>query len=97
MIAGLCGSVAALYYGYIDPSYFTINEAILILAMVGVGASRSRNAAAAGAIILLGLNFAVQYVNVPETIVGGIQQLLIAIALGIVAVQQARRVRVLAV
>lgn len=54
-MAATAGSLYAHYVTYIDPTSFTVNESILILAMVIVGGAGSRFGPILGAIVLVSL------------------------------------------
>lgn len=51
----LGGALIAPYYGYIDPSFFGLQESILVLSMVLLGGVGSRVGATLGAMLLVGI------------------------------------------
>lgn len=81
MVAGLAGGLVAPYYGYIDPNFFGINEAIFLLACVALAPVSHPLVTALAAASLLVLTFAVAWLPLGPEVVGAGRQLVIGLAL----------------
>lgn len=77
-IAGLAGALVAPYYGYIDPSFFGLSEAVLVLTMVALGGAGERRGAVVGACVTIILSFSVSWLPVPAAAAGSLRQLFLA-------------------
>jgi branched-chain amino acid transport system permease protein len=66
-LAGSAGSLYAHYFGYIDPSSFTIIESILVLSMVIIGGAGSHWGPLAGATILVLLPEGLRFIGLPNS------------------------------
>jgi len=64
-LAGIAGSLYAHYITYIDPSSFSILEAILIFSMVIIGGIASNKGAILGAVILILLPEPLRFIGFP--------------------------------
>lgn len=73
MIAG-SGVLYAHYSGYIDPHCFTINESIMVIAMVIIGGAGSRFGPLIGAALLVALPEALRFVGMPEAVAAHLRQ-----------------------
>ncbi len=74
MLAALAGAFFATYITYIDPSSFTLNESILILAIVILGGLSSSRGAVLGALLLIVLPEALRFVGFPSDIAAQMRQ-----------------------
>ena len=74
MLAALAGSLFASYITFIDPSSFTINESIFILAIIILGGLSSNRGAVLGAVILVILPEALRFVGFPPDIAAQMRQ-----------------------
>jgi branched-chain amino acid transport system permease protein len=66
--AGICAVAGALIvplYGYIDPSFFGVQESVLVLSMVLLGGIGSRIGALTGALLLVGIPALLPHLSVP--------------------------------
>lgn len=85
-IAAVAGTLFASYISYIDPTSFTLNESILILAIIILGGLAKNKGAVLGAVCLVLLPEALRFVGFPDSIAAQMRQvvygvILIALAL----------------
>jgi len=76
MLAAIAGSVYATYITYIDPTSFTVNESIFILAIVILGGSGSVLGSLAGAVFLVVVPELLRFLGMPSSISANIRQIL---------------------
>ncbi|MEM9488894.1 MAG: branched-chain amino acid ABC transporter permease [Myxococcota bacterium] len=75
-LAASAGSLYAHYQTYIDPNSFTINESILVIAMVIIGGAGSVKGPLLGAVVLVALPELLRFVGVPGGVAANLRQLL---------------------
>ncbi|MBR9692752.1 branched-chain amino acid ABC transporter permease [Candidatus Woesearchaeota archaeon] len=83
-IAAIGGSYYAHYVTFIDPTFFSILETILIFSMVIVGGTASMLGSVAGAVLLTLLPEPLRFLPFPSSIIGGMRQALYALLLVLV-------------
>lgn len=66
--AGVAGSLFAHYAAYVDPTTFSVNEAVMILAMLIVGGMQRPTGAIFGAVIFVLLPELLRFVGIPTHI-----------------------------
>lgn len=74
--AGLAGSLYAHYITYIDPSAFSLMEAILVFSMVIIGGIASNKGAVIGAAILILLPEPLRFIGFPSSMLGPLRQMI---------------------
>lgn len=74
--AGLAGSLYAHYITYIDPSAFSLMEAILVFSMVIIGGIASCKGAVIGAAILILLPEPLRFIGFPSSMLGPLRQMI---------------------
>lgn len=79
--AGLAGSFYSYYIKYIDPSTFSISESVFILSIVIIGKPGSFLGVIAAAIFLVLLPEPLRFIDINESILGPMRQLLYALIL----------------
>ena len=73
-MAGIAGSLFASYITFIDPSTFTLNESIFILAMIILGGLANIRGAVVGAVFLILLPEILRFVGFPTDIAAQMRQ-----------------------
>lgn len=73
-MAAIAGSLFASYITFIDPSTFTLNESIFILAMIILGGLSNIRGAVLGALFLILLPEALRFVGFPTDIAAQMRQ-----------------------
>lgn len=73
-MAGLAGSLYAHYTGYIDPGSFTLNDSILVLAMVVIGGAGSLSGPWIGAAALIALPELLRFLGLPSSVAANLRQ-----------------------
>ena len=86
--AGIAGSLYAHYITFIDPSSFTILEAILIISMVVIGGLASVKGAVIGAVILILLPEPLRFLPLPSFAIGALRQMIYAALLVILLIKR---------
>ena len=81
MLAALAGTLFATYITYIDPSSFTLNESIFILAIIILGGLASERGALLGALLLVILPEALRFVGFPSDIAAQMRQVVYGLIL----------------
>lgn len=81
VFAAFAGSLYAGYYTFIDPSSFTVQESILILAIVIVGGAGSIRGTILGAVLLVSLPELLRFVNLSSLFAANVRQMLYGLAL----------------
>lgn len=85
-IAAVAGALFASYISYIDPTSFTLNESILVLAMIILGGLANNKGAVLGAVCLVLLPEALRFVGFPDGIAAQMRQALYGVILIILAI-----------
>lgn len=80
-MAAIGGALFATYITFIDPSSFTINESIFILAIVILGGAGSIRGPLLGAVILILLPEALRFVGFPSDIAAQMRQVIYGLIL----------------
>jgi branched-chain amino acid transport system permease protein len=75
-LAAIAGSLYASYISFIDPSTFTINESVFILAMIILGGLGSLRGSIIGAVILVLLPEMLRFLGFPDSISAYMRELL---------------------
>ena len=75
-MASIAGSLFASYITYIDPSSFSLNESIFILAIVIMGGLGSLRGTLAGALFLILLPEILRFVGLPTDIAAQMRQII---------------------
>lgn len=75
-MAAIAGALFATYITFIDPSSFTINESIFVLAIVILGGAGSLRGPLLGAIVLILLPEALRFVGFPSEIAAQMRQVI---------------------
>ena len=74
MMAAAAGSLYAAYITYIDPSTFTVNESIFIIAIIILGGLASLRGSLIGAVFLILLPEFLRFVGFPDEIAAQMRQ-----------------------
>lgn len=74
VMAGIAGALFASYITFIDPSTFSLNESIFILAIIIMGGLASNKGAVLGALFLVLLPEALRFVGFPSDIAAQMRQ-----------------------
>ncbi|MEK9201269.1 MAG: branched-chain amino acid ABC transporter permease [Patescibacteria group bacterium] len=80
-VAAIAGALYATYITFIDPSSFTINESIFILAIIILGGLGSLRGAIIGALVLILLPEALRFVGFPSDIAAQMRQVIYGLIL----------------
>lgn len=75
-IAAIAGSLYATYVTYIDPTSFTIDESIFIIAIVLVGGSGNLRGPIIGTVFMIILPELLRFLGIPDTIAPNIRQMI---------------------
>lgn len=78
---GVAGALHALYVGYIDPTSFSINESILLVAMVIVGGRRSLAGSIIGAAVLVAIPELLRLVGLRAESAAAMRQVMLGLAI----------------
>ncbi len=81
MMAAVAGSLFASYISFIDPSTFTLDESIFILAIIIMGGLASNRGAIIGAVILILLPEILRFVGFPTDIAAQMRQVVYGLIL----------------
>lgn len=81
MLAAIAGSLFATYITFIDPSSFTLNESIFILAIIILGGLANNKGAVWGAVFLILLPEALRFVGFPSDIAAQMRQVVYGLIL----------------
>lgn len=99
-LAGLAGGLYAYYYQFLSPDQFEILQSAMILTMVVVGGMGTTYGPVVGAVLLLALPQAISFIQLPPSVMGGLQGVLYTLLVlififvrpqGLVAAAKARR------
>jgi branched-chain amino acid transport system permease protein len=85
-MAAVAGSLYAHYMSYVSPLDFTVQVTVLILTMVIVAGTRRLWSVPLAAVLVMGITDGVRYVDLPERIAPGAQQVLYGLLLVLFAV-----------
>lgn len=80
-MAAVAGSLFAAYITFIDPSSFTLNESIFLLAVVILGGLASNRGAVLGAALLILLPEALRFIGFPSDIAAQMRQFVYGVLL----------------
>ncbi len=80
-VAAIAGGLYASYITFIDPSSFTINESIFLLAIIILGGLGSLRGAVIGALVLILLPEALRFVGFPSDIAAQMRQVIYGLIL----------------
>ncbi len=81
MFASIAGSLIASYITFIDPSTFTIDESIFILAIIILGGLANLRGSIVGALILVLLPEALRFLGLPNDIAAQMRQVIYGVIL----------------
>ncbi len=81
MLAAVAGSLFASYITFIDPSSFSLNESIFILAIIILGGLASNKGAVWGAVFLILLPEILRFVGFPDDIAAQMRQVVYGVIL----------------
>ncbi len=81
MVAAIAGSLFASYITFIDPSSFSLNESIFILAIIILGGLSSNRGAVFGALFLIVLPEALRFVGFPTEVAAQMRQVVYGLTL----------------
>jgi branched-chain amino acid transport system permease protein len=71
--AGMAGGLYAYYFQYISPDQFTVAQSATILTMVVLGGIGTTFGPLVGALVLIGLPQAINFLNLPNSLAGPLQ------------------------
>lgn len=80
-ISAIAGALFALYFNYIDPTSFKLEESILIASIVLIGGLGSIKGSIAGALFYVLLPEGIRYLNVPDAVAANLQMMIYALIL----------------
>lgn len=80
-IAAIAGSLFASYITFIDPSTFTLNESIFILAIIILGGLANNKGAVLGAVCLILLPEILRFVGFPDSVAAQMRQVVYGVIL----------------
>jgi len=75
MFASIAGGLYAPYAAYISPDYFTLNQSIMILAMVIIGGVGKVWGPVLGSVLVILLPEVLRFVDLPSSVSGPLQQI----------------------
>jgi branched-chain amino acid transport system permease protein len=75
-LAAVAGSLYAIYITFIDPTSFTVQESIFMLAIVIVGGAGNLWGSVIGAVVLVSLPELLRFVGLPSAIAANVRQIL---------------------
>jgi branched-chain amino acid transport system permease protein len=75
-LAAVAGSLYAVYITFIDPTSFTVQESIFMLAIVIVGGAGNLWGSVIGAVVLVALPELLRFVGLPSAIAANVRQIL---------------------
>jgi len=80
-IAGISGALYASYVTYIDPTSFTLDESIFILAIIMIGGTGNLKGPIVGTVFMVILPEALRFLGMPDTIAPNIRQIIYGLLL----------------
>ena len=89
-MAAVAGSLYARYSSYIDPGSFTLNESILVLAMVIIGGAGSVLGPWLGAAVLVVLPELLRFVGLPNAAAASLRQVMYGVCLVVMMLYRPR-------
>jgi len=81
MVASLSGGLYATYVTYIDPTSFTLDESIFILAILLVGGTGNRIGPFIGTVFMILLPEALRFLGLPDTVAPNVRQMIYGLTL----------------
>lgn len=81
VMAGIAGALFASYLTFIDPSTFTLNESIFVLAIIILGGLANNRGAVLGAVVLILLPEFLRFVGFPSDIAAQMRQVVYGLLL----------------
>lgn len=81
MVASLSGGLYATYVTYIDPTSFTLDESIFILAILLVGGTGNRIGPFVGTVFMILLPEALRFLGLPDTVAPNVRQMIYGLTL----------------
>ncbi len=81
MAAAVAGSLFAVYYSYIDPSSFTLDESILIISIVLIGGLGTLKGSVAGALFYVLLPEGLRFLEIPDAVAANTRMMIYALVL----------------
>jgi branched-chain amino acid transport system permease protein len=80
-ISAIAGSLYAVYFSYIDPSSFTLNESILLLSIVLIGGAGNLIGPITGAIFYVLLPEVLNFISFPDSMAANFRMMIYALIL----------------
>ncbi len=80
-VSAIAGGLFAVYFSYIDPSSFTLDESILIICMVLVGGLGAIRGSVAGALFYVLLPEVLRFIHIPDSIAANVRMMIYAVLL----------------
>ena len=80
-IAAIAGTLYSSYLTYIDPTSFTLDESIFIIAVILVGGSGNLKCPIMGAVFIIILPELLRFLRLPDTIALNMRQIIHALTL----------------
>jgi len=87
-LAGLSGSIFAHYMGYIDPSVFSLVDALLIVSIVVIGGLGSKMGPVIGSVILVTLPEILRNTGLPSGVAANFRQIILGLVLTILVMRR---------
>ena len=81
LFASLAGSLYATYVTYIDPTSFTLDESIFLLAILLVGGAGNKKGAFVGTVFMILLPEALRFLGLPDTVAPNVRQMIYGLTL----------------
>jgi branched-chain amino acid transport system permease protein len=75
-VAGLAGALYAGYVTYIDPTSFSLQEAIFIVTLLLLGGSGNIKGPLAGAVVMVALPEVLRFVGLPDTVAANVREII---------------------
>jgi branched-chain amino acid transport system permease protein len=82
-LVAVAGSLYASYVGYIDPSAASLDESVLMLAMIVVGGVGNFRGPIVGALVLLAIPEGLRFLKIPDEIAANVRLLLFGLLLSV--------------
>ncbi len=86
VLAGMAGVLYAYYIAFIDPTYFTVMESILVLSIVIVGGSGSFAGPVIGASVIVLMPEILRFIGFSPSLAGNIRELIYGLLLVIILI-----------
>lgn len=81
MVAAIAGSLYSTYVTYIDPSSFSLDESIFLLAILLVGGSGNRVGPLVGVLFMVLLPEALRFIGLPDAVAANVRQMIYGLTL----------------